>query len=393
MRIPGKHWQQVLAGRHEGPILVMSGWLVVAMLLSGCQSAGVPTEPTSSMRYPLFTYSTFEGAIWQLDAAGQRDQLVAADGIMKRTLVWSDDHQWLAYVAQEYPPPPRTEVDSLFVMDRNGKNKRKLVGPAGQIPDLAWTDARHLQVVAFDFGISVQTPVAEQSYATIEVNIETNSISSLERPGGTSTGSSFGIVVSRFGPFKSPNGRWAVASRIEGAQVVFYLQDAQGNQVDRVFDQPAEPPLLWLMWSPDGRWLVYKSPAVDTFLGDLYLYDPVSHSSRRLTSFYKGGSVTFFTSYHQWSPDSRWLVFATNGNGISNQLCMVEAERDPARCFDVRWKNNQFVWSRDSRFVAFIGGVGENAASDIYVLEAASGKVTNLTNNGNSEDEVWITAY
>ncbi len=393
MRIPGKRWQAGLVGRREGQIFVISGWLVVAMVLSGCQSPSAPAEPTRTVRDPLFTYSTFEGAIWQLDAAGQRDQLVAADGIMKHTLVWSEDHQWLAYVAEEYPAPSRTRVDSLFVVDRSGKNNKKLVGPAGQIPNVEWTDTRQLQVVAFDFGISVQTPVAEQSYATIEVNIETNSIRRLERPGGISTGSPFGVIVSRFGPFESPNGQWAVASRIEGAQQVFYLQDAQGRQVDRIFEQPANPPLLSLMWSPDGRWLVYSPAAFDTFLGDLYLYDPVGHSSRRLTSFYRGATVTFFISYLHWSPDSRWLVFATDGGGIPNQLCMVDVKRDPARCFDVRWKNNQFVWSGDSRFVAFIGGAGKDAASDIYVLEAAAGVVRNLTNNGNPEDEVWITAY
>ena len=83
----------------------------------------------------------------------------------------------------------------------------------------------------------------------------------------------------------------------------------------------------------------------------------------------------------------------TDANGVANQLCVVNVKHDAARCFDVRWKQNQFVWSRDSRFIAFIGRTGGNEPQDLYALEVANGQVKNLTNNGNSEYEDWFTAY
>ncbi|HZU86836.1 MAG TPA: hypothetical protein VFF78_05105 [Anaerolineaceae bacterium] len=58
------------------------------------------------------------------------------------------------------------------------------------------------------------------------------------------------------------------------------------------------------VWSPDGRYLAFPG-ALDAANTDIYLFDTLDNSIRRLTSEEESVQVS------GWSPDGQWLIYAT----------------------------------------------------------------------------------
>ncbi len=372
---------------------MLLGYAALVVLGVGCQAPTSPVvSPTPSLT-PIFTYSTYEGAIWQIDPDGRREGVVGADGLHKPYLTWSPDYSQLAYVVQEFAAPDTTRAQSLYLLDAKGGGPRKLAGPFYQLDFVHWSDAQHIEMQATDLSADRDKPANESPRLLLTIDTQTSLLSYLE-------------VVTRQLPtedkagqpqserYVSPDGKWSVAPHVEGADRVFDLVDAAGKDLGTIYRQPSNAQVLYQFWSPDSRWLLYRRPIVDTVLGDLYVYDPLTLSSRRLTSFEGTGagglSIDFYASA-RWSPDSKWLLFRAFVAPINYGLCIANPEQASTRCFDARPNSGHLVWDRHSEFVAFVGQVGE--PSDLYVIDVRKGELRNLTNNGDSEREDWVIAY
>jgi len=233
----------------------------------------------------------------------------------------------------------------------------------------------------------------------VEVDAGANAIVSLQVERTRQPPTQAEMSGSDSAPRKSPNGQWAILEKVEGAKVVYYLLDANGKQISSIYEQSAQFPSGYRMWSPDGQWLVYQpivySPYSDKYLGDLYIYEPTTRTSRQLTNFFAGQQppTSIDLPPYPWSPDGEWFMFTTDAGGVMNQLCAANVKHGAAKCYNVQWKNFGFVWSRDSWFIAFIARMGENQSQDLYILEVANGQVRNLTNDGDAEYEDEFTAY
>ncbi len=356
-------------------------WALVALfvLFVGCESPGLLSAPTPTPAPACFTYSTYDGAVWQIDVDGGRVRLLAPDGIHKWRLAWSDDRRWLAYVGLGFPEPG-VRTETLFVVDREGENVREIAGPHRSI-HYEWEDTRHVRLGVAD----VLTPDRPQEREWFLADVETGALVEVEEEWAMPTPPPEPRLL------ESPNGQWTVQSEREGARRAFYLLDRDGNRISLIYEQPADAEREFTMWSRDSQWFLYMPlDSDDPYYGDLYLYHPASLSSRQLTN-YKGEQGWPATmSYFEWSPNGEWLLFSLTDSVAANQLCVVRFGDAPdLRCFDVRWKANLFVWSSDSRFVAFLASV----ETDLYVLDVVSGEVRNLTNDGSAQVEDYITAY
>jgi Tol biopolymer transport system component len=107
-----------------------------------------------------------------------------------------------------------------------------------------------------------------------------------------------------YGPVWSPNGQMiAFASGNE-----MRVMDANSGQVISDLTQPIYDgyPRFW-RWSPDGRWLVFASfQEQDIFRITLSVIDLNNHEVRTLFS-----PIDFSTSPPIWSPDSQHIAFST----------------------------------------------------------------------------------
>jgi Tol biopolymer transport system component len=371
------------------------GMLSVALLILISCGTSTPTLPDMPVLLPaIFTYSTIDGAVWQVDTMGNREQLIIADGIRKRDLLWSEDRRWLSYVSERFSPPQQVKTQSLHLFEQKTKTIKNLLGPVRNVNSVDWIHQNQIQAVLFDLSIDPNLPPAEVPYQTAIVSAETGKLLSLEATKARRLPSEAEMAQTRFEPIRSPDGEFAISNEVDRGRMVFYLLDANGTQVARIYDQPLDATSGFRLWSPDSHWLVYQVLGDTSQLGDLFLYDVAKRTAKKLTDFFNGGNPPSYMSNIRWAPNSKWFMFTTDVNNIANQLCFAKIDSDAAKCLDVQWKLNQinFVFSRDSRMLAFVARIG-NQPHDLYAFDIESESIVQLTNNGNTEIEDWFTEY
>lgn len=131
-------------------------------------------------------------------------------------------------------------------------------------------------------------------------------------------------------------------------------------------------------WSPDGRWVAFVSDR--TGEEQLYLADQRGEQPwRQLTDGFFA-----FLRQPEWSPDSKHLLFSDKFlrlnlvDASSGKVTEIaHSEYDDAW---ERWGIMDYVWSPDSRWVAFTSQT-ENMNEAIWLHEVATGRNTKITDD------------
>ncbi len=74
-------------------------------------------------------------------------------------------------------------------------------------------------------------------------------------------------------------------------------------------------------YSPDGKWIVYTQTHTGMLLqpdSELYMISAQGGEARRLNA-----NTRFFNSWHSWSPNGRWLVFASKAYSLYTQMMLT----------------------------------------------------------------------
>ncbi len=129
-------------------------------------------------------------------------------------------------------------------------------------------------------------------------------------------------------------------------------------------------------WSPDGRWIAYLSDAS----GEYELHVVASDGTSAPRQVTRGGATFRFPP--QWSPDSKKLAFSDKTRTLwicdvaSGQLTKV----DKSEYAEI----TQFDWSGDSRWLAW-ASQGANNFNRIALVSLANGRTTTIS-DGMTDD-------
>ena len=151
---------------------------------------------------------------------------------------------------------------------------------------------------------------------------------------------------------------YQAALRTESRPTLF---DRNGKQLGAV-GTPADYSEVAL--SPDGSRLVVSANDPARSTRDLWLYDVASGRGQRLT-FDAGDEFA-----PVWSPDSTRLLFSSLSKGLINlQIKDVRTAADPTPIEVDKLGLGRFAadWSRDGRYILYVGGGRAIARSDLWV--------------------------
>jgi Tol biopolymer transport system component len=199
-------------------------------------------------------------------------------------------------------------------------------------------------------------------------------------------------------PEYSPDGTKIAfrAGRANAAEI--YTMNANGTGVTRLTFNSARDAHPY--WSPNGSQIVFTSSMNDPNFGtcldtgtcntDIFVVRATGGSVRQLT--FDGGA----DGNAEFSPDGRFVGYETDVSGASaiydvnvRTLAVTKLTADSLQA-------GQPDWSPDGSKIAFINNfydcnVGnQECKSNIFVMNATGGSVTQLTNNfGNNLDVTW----
>lgn len=138
-------------------------------------------------------------------------------------------------------------------------------------------------------------------------------------------------------------------------------------------------------WSPDGRYLVYRSAGKDN--NNLSIIDVETREVRALTT---GSNHDNFPS---WSPQGDRISFTSYRDGDYEIYTIKPDGTDLRRLTNVAGNDAHNTWSHDGQWIAFTsarGGFKDEAPlhpanpqpyGDIYVMRADGSDVRRLTDN------------
>jgi TolB protein len=75
-------------------------------------------------------------------------------------------------------------------------------------------------------------------------------------------------------------------------------------------------------WSPDGKWLLFRSNAESNMQSQIYVIHPDGTGLKQLTHFEQGTIVTSSS----FSPDGEWIVYGANGMGGNADLYVMRGD-------------------------------------------------------------------
>lgn len=347
----------------KGKLLI----LLVLLLVASCAPTSSPSKNSFA-----FTYSTYQGGIYQAMISGEKSPIIPADGIHRWFLRWSPDQTHLAYVTVEFMPDGRR--DTLWVVNADGSDARPLFGPAKALL-YSWEEDG--QTIYIEEAISFERiPFDEDTVIrAYTIDVKTGVVQGTKRK------------TELFPPPReSPDGNRAIWADPTDDKWTLYLLDSQENKLSVIY-QPPPGRMTNGIWSPDSQRLAIIRPEDR----EIYLYEMDTREWLKLSSL-SATHRDYRISNVQWSPDGERLSYTLNDQDYLHQICVLRIEGQSEQCFNTQWISNAYVWSRDSRYIAYLSKTSSGEV-DIFVVDIYEGVIKNLTQDGSGAIEERIARW
>ena len=132
-----------------------------------------------------------------------------------------------------------------------------------------------------------------------------------------------------------------------------------------------------LQWSPDGRYLAFATMGPQS---DLYVVDIYNGRRRNITRDYATDQ------YPTWSPDGQRLAFySTRNDGLHFDVYLINPDGTNLRRLTFS-EGGYPAWSPDGSQIVF----SSQTEGNLYITNVNDGSVRQLTNNsGNDRNPIW----
>jgi len=150
-----------------------------------------------------------------------------------------------------------------------------------------------------------------------------------------------------------------------------------------------------LQWSPDSKWIVYASSKSgvqeSSFIDisndsetDLFVISASGGEPRKLTTTPAPRATP------QWSPDGKWIAYVAGTNlwATKTDIVVIAAEGGAERNLTAEFPESVgsgIEWSTDGRAIYFSSGIG--LYTHIFSVPAAGGKATQITKENRVYDQ------
>ena len=246
--------------------------------------------------------------LFLLDVSSGQVRRVTADDAWNLDASWSPDGQRIVYQST------RDGRSDVYVMDLSSGDVHRISDGRGFNGYPSWSpDGRWIAYESSRDGIEAK-PDPPGYYREIY----------LVREDGSDRHRLLATHAVQSGPAWSPLGdRIAFASDMAGAFDLYTAGSNGGDLHQLTHHEGSGGFATYPRWSPDGSRIAFNATSSRSNHSEIYRISAGGGESQRLTD----DPVALWDAWPDWSPDSRWIAYARNQNGL--QLFAIAAEGGP----------------------------------------------------------------
>ncbi len=188
--------------------------------------------------------------------------------------------------------------------------------------------------------------------------------------------------LNKFPVWSPDNSKLAFVTNLPGRSVwQLWVQDLSGGRA--VLPTPSGY-VSSPSFSPDGNWIAFSSRSARAVDSDIYVAAPDGSGARNVTN-HPGIDTS-----PAWSPTSRQIAFVSDRSGTPQIWTMDADGTNARRLVNEGGHCDSPSWSPDGRFIVYSWQAPRQYKHDIFVAEAATGRVYQLTSGrGSNEAPDW----
>lgn len=276
---------------------------------------------------------------------------------------WSPDGSQLVYMSRESGETEEDKQFDIFVVDRDGKNRRQLTDhPADDIWPIWSPDGKQIVFISERDGNS-------------EIYVIKPDGSGLENL--TNYPATDGIFTLAW----SPDSERIAFTSDRGGINDLYTMKSDGSDIKLHAKGDLSEHILDLYWSPDGKYIAFEY--MITMVGnEIFIVDVEKGGFVQITKDVSGVSPS-------WSPDSSLIVFHSGEGSFGSDSDIYVINPRGNNLVNLTENNPDFngfaSWSPDGKRIAFTSDRDGN--NEIYIMDVDGSNPIRLTNNP-AEDSV-----